>query len=103
MIELTEDNLQNILAENERVMVQYGATWCGNCRMIKPKFKRLAGAHEHVLFVYVDAEKLPGSRGLAEVKNLPTFAGFKNGVLVSQAAGNKEETITTILNEIANN
>ncbi|MFH6985120.1 co-chaperone YbbN [Marinoscillum sp. 108] len=103
MIELTEDNLQNILAENERVMVQYGATWCGNCRMIKPKFKRLAGEHEQVLFVYVDAEKLPASRSLAEVKNLPTFAGFKNGTLVSQAAGNKEETITTILNEIANN
>ncbi len=103
MIELTEDNLQNILAENERVMVQYGAAWCGNCRMIKPKFKRLAGEHEQVLFVYVDAEKLPASRSLAEVKNLPTFAGFKNGTLVSQAAGNKEETITTILNEIANN
>ena len=71
--------------------------------MIKPKFKRLAGEHEQVLFVYVDAEKLPASRSLAEVKNLPTFAGFKNGTLVSQAAGNKEETITTILNEIANN
>ena len=103
MIELEEDNLQSVVESNEKVIVQYGAGWCGNCRIIKPKFKRLAGEHEDVKFIYVDAEKLPNSRALAEVKNLPTFAGFKNGKLVSQAAGNKEETIKTVLDEIANN
>lgn len=103
MIELTEDTLQDIVAKNEKVMVQYGATWCGNCRLTKPKFKRLAGENEGVVFVYVDAEKLPNSRSLANVSNLPTFAGFKNGTLISQAAGNKEETITTILHEVTNN
>lgn len=103
MIELAEDNLQTIVEGNEMVMVQYGATWCGNCRLTKPKFKRLAGENENVKFVYVDAEKLPMSRGLAEVKNLPTFAGFKNGKLVSQLAGNKEETIKSVLDEVTNN
>lgn len=103
MIELEEDNLQSIIESNEKVIVQYGAGWCGNCRIVKPKFKRLAGSNEDVKFVYVDAEKLPNSRALAEVKNLPTFAGFKNGKLVSQSAGSKEENITTILDEIANN
>ena len=103
MIELTEDNLQEIVDGNEKVMVQYGATWCGNCRLIKPKFKRLAGENEDITFVYVDAEKLPNSRSLAEVKNLPTFAGFKNGKLVSQSAGNKIEVINTVLDEVANN
>jgi len=37
--ELTEDNLQAIVDENEKVVVQYSATWCGNCRIMKPKFK----------------------------------------------------------------
>jgi len=103
MIDLTEDNLQEIVNGNEKVMVQYGATWCGNCRITKPKFKRLASENEDIQFVYVDAEKLPNSRGLAEVKNLPTFAGFKNGKLVSQAAGNKIDTITNVLHEVTNN
>ncbi|WP_258100656.1 thioredoxin family protein [Marinoscillum pacificum] len=103
MIELAEDNLNEIINSNEQVMVQYGATWCGNCRVTKPKFKRMAGENEEVVFVYVDAEKLPNSRKLADVSNLPTFAGFKNGSLVSQAAGNKVETITNILNEVTNN
>jgi len=103
MIELKEDNLKEIVAENERVMVQYGATWCGNCRITKPKFKRMAGEHEDIVFVYVDAEKLPDSRAMAEVKNLPTFAGFRNGELVRQVAGNKSAIINDILDAVTDN
>lgn len=103
MIELQEDTLADIVKDNEKVIVQYGAAWCGNCKLIKPKFKRLAGENENVTFVYVDAEKLPNSRSLAEVKNLPTIAGFVGGKLVNQLSGNKGEIIDTILNEITNN
>jgi thiol-disulfide isomerase/thioredoxin len=74
--ELTEDALQQIVADNEKVVVQYGATWCGNCRIMKPKFKKLASENEEIPFYYVDAEKLPESRKLAKVDNLPTFASF---------------------------
>ncbi len=42
MQELSEDNLQTIITENSFVVVQYSATWCGNCRIMKPKFKKLA-------------------------------------------------------------
>lgn len=103
MEELKDDTLSQIVDQNEKVIVQYGATWCGNCRLVKPKFKRLSGEHTDVKFVYVDAEKLPNSRSLVEVKNLPTFAGFKNGKLVGSNSGNKEENIKKILDEIAAN
>lgn len=103
MIELSEDNLKQILSENEKVMVQYGATWCGNCRLTKPKFKRLSGENEGITFVYVDAEKYPESRSLATVENLPTFAGFVNGEVVSQKAGNKGTIINEVLDEVTNN
>ncbi len=39
-LELTEDKLQEIINSNAKVMVQYGASWCGNCRIMKPKFKK---------------------------------------------------------------
>lgn len=103
LIELDKDNLKEIVESNEMVMVQYGATWCGNCRITKPKFKRLAGENENIKFVYVDAEKLPESRALVEVSNLPTFAAFKNGVLVNSLAGNKPSIITDLLDEVTNN
>jgi thioredoxin 1 len=101
--ELEKDNLQEIIAENERVIVQYGATWCGNCRIMKPKMKRLSNDFGNIKFLYVDAEKLPGSRKLAEVTNLPTFAAFKGGKLISQTQTNKEEILKSLINEIADN
>lgn len=103
MKELDADILEQIVAGNPKVMVQYGATWCGNCKLTKPKFKKLASENEGIEFVYVDAEKFPNSRKLAEVNNLPTFAGFVNGQLVKQAQGNKIEVIEEVLHEVANN
>jgi thiol-disulfide isomerase/thioredoxin len=100
--ELTEDSLDQILSSNEKVMVQYGASWCGNCKITKPKFKRLAEENPGIEFYYVDAEKLPNSRSHADVSNLPTFAGFVNGKLVKQAQGNKVEIIQEIVHEVAN-
>ena len=86
--ELSDDSLQEIVNNNELVFVQYAAGWCGNCRIMKPKFKKLAGEHENVPFVVIDAEKYPNSRKLADVNNLPTFAAFKDGKFVKQAAKN---------------
>lgn len=103
MKELEADNLEQIVAGNAKVMVQYGATWCGNCKLTKPKFKKLASENEGIEFIYVDAEKFPNSRKLAEVNNLPTFAGFVNGQLVKQSQGNKIEVIEEVLNEVTGN
>ncbi len=98
--ELTEDNLQQIVNENEKVMVQYGATWCGNCRIMKPKFKKLASENDSIPFYYVDAEKLPESRKLATVDNLPTFAAFEGGVLKNQVQTNQADSLNHLFSEL---
>lgn len=100
-LEATQDNLQEILNENQKVLVQFGATWCGNCRLLKPKVKRLAEANPEIQFIYVDAEKFPESRKLAEVTNLPTFAIYNNGTFVNQVVTSREEHLKEITNEIA--
>ena len=99
--ELTEDALQQIVADNEKVVVQYGATWCGNCRIMKPKFKKLATENENITFVLVDAENSPESRKLANVSNLPTFATFVGGKLVNETQTNKAEVLADLVKEIA--
>lgn len=103
MEELSEDNLQDIINSNNIVVVQYAATWCGNCRIMKPKFKKLASENEHAKFVIADAEKFPNSRKLATVDNLPTFATFKNGAFVNQVQTNKFEVLNDLVNEVTSN
>lgn len=101
--ELEKDALQEIVDNNDTVMVQFSASWCGNCRIMKPKFKKLATENDGVAFVIVDAEKFPESRKLANVNNLPTFAAFKNGTLVNQVQTNKIDGLIGLLNEITSN
>jgi thioredoxin 1 len=103
LIELTEDNLQQFVEDNGNVIVQYSAGWCGNCRLMKPKFKRLSTENDAITFVIADAEKFPDSRKLASVKNLPTFASFKNGALVKQVQTTNEEHLKNLINEITSN
>lgn len=101
--ELTEDNLEGIIKNNAKVIAQYGAGWCGNCRIMKPKFKKFGSESEDVVFVYVDAEKFPESRKMAEVDNLPTFAAFINGNLINQVQTNQTESLKKLIDEITNN
>ncbi|NRD23811.1 thioredoxin family protein [Winogradskyella litoriviva] len=97
--ELDQDNLQNIISENDTVIVQYSATWCGNCRIMKPKFKKLSTENEGATFVIADAEKFPESRKLATVDNLPTFATFKKGEFKSQVQTNKFDVLKELVEE----
>lgn len=101
LIDLSEDTLQQIVDQNEKVVVQFSASWCGNCRIMKPKFKKLATEKEAITFVLVDAENSPESRKLANVSNLPTFATFVNGKLVNETQTNKAEVLAELVNEIA--
>ncbi len=103
LIELNEDTLQNLVETNAKVVVQFSASWCGNCRIMKPKFKKMASENETISFVLVDAENAPESRKLANVSNLPTFATFVNGKLLNETQTNKAEVLAELVSEIVLN
>lgn len=103
LVELEQDNLAEIIANNSKVVVQYSATWCGNCRIMKPKFKKEASENPDITFVLADAEKFPESRKLAKVDNLPTFASFEGGNIKNQVQTNKYDVLKELVHEIANN
>ena len=100
LIELNEDTLQDLVANNHKVVVQYSATWCGNCKIMKPKFKKLALENDAITFVLIDAENSPESRKMATVSNLPTFATFVDGKLFNETQTNKAEVLIELVNEI---
>jgi thioredoxin 1 len=99
-IELQEDNLQSILEQNEKTLVMFGAGWCGNCKLLKPKFKKISTENETIPFVYVDADKLPNSRGLVTLTNIPAIVSFKGIENVGQDMGNKIDVVYSVLENI---
>ncbi|EAR00243.1 thioredoxin family protein [Maribacter sp. HTCC2170] len=103
LLELEKDNLNEIIAENKNVIVQYSASWCGNCRIMKPKFKKESTLNKDMTFVLADAEKFSESRKLAKVDNLPTFAIFTGGEFKNQVQTNKYDVLKELISEVTSN
>lgn len=99
---VTDLNFEEYLSQNEKVVVKYYAGWCGSCRLIAPKFSKLAEKEENneIAFIEVDAEKSPVARGLAKVNNLPFFAAFKNGELVEGFPSTRIEAVEDLIKKL---
>jgi len=100
--ELSTDTLLEEVKTKEKVIVQFSAGWCGNCRIMKPKFKKMSVENENIHFLMVDAEKNPNSRKLADVSNLPTFAFFNKGKLINEVQTNKADLLLNFVDEASN-
>lgn len=100
---VSDNEFLDLIKKNSKVVVKYYADWCGNCRLFTPKFNRLSEKEEYkgVTFLDINAETNPQARKLADVKNLPTFAVFKNGELVKSDFTSKEEVVDRMIQEIA--
>ena len=100
LIDLETDNLAQIINEKEKVVVLFMANWCGNCKKIKPKFKKIASEIEDIDFIVVDAEKHKDSRKLATITSLPTFASYYSGDFVEQVSTSVQQVLEDFVNDI---
>ncbi len=100
---VTDAEFFDELKNNDKVAVKFYADWCGNCRLFTPKFNRMSEKEEYkdIKFLDVNAETNPEARKLVGVKNLPTFAVFKDGKLVVADFTSKEEAVEKMVQQIA--
>jgi thiol-disulfide isomerase/thioredoxin len=102
VIKATDADFESALGSHPKTIVKYYADWCGSCRLISPKFKRLSEDERFTAtqFLEVNAEENAAARKMGGVSNLPFFAVFKGKDLVESAATNKEEAIVEMLQKL---
>jgi thiol-disulfide isomerase/thioredoxin len=100
---VTDKDLQDELKNNTRIAIKYYADWCGSCRLIAPKFKKLSedDRFTDIKFIEINAEQNPEARKFAGVTNLPFFAMVKDGKIVAGDSVAKEEKVVEMLEKIA--
>ena len=87
MIELNDKNFDEALKNNETLVVDFWATWCGPCRALGPIIENVAEDHKDVCFGKVDVDNNPELCSKFNITSIPFVAKFKNGKLVDTFLG----------------
>ena len=101
-MEVTDANIQTLLAGNRVVVVDFWAPWCGPCKMMLPIVDELAQTFEGKLVMgKLNVDENPDTCEHYQIMNIPTMLFFKKGELVNRHVGacSKQE-LESIINEI---
>jgi thioredoxin reductase (NADPH) len=84
---LTYENFEPTVVDNEIVLIDFWASWCGPCRAFAPVFDRSAQSHPDVVHAKVDTEAQQQLAAALEIQSIPTVMAFRDGVLVYRQPG----------------
>ncbi|XP_063087374.1 thioredoxin-like [Cavia porcellus] len=86
-------------AGDKLVVVDFSATWCGPCKMIKPFFHSLSEKYSSVLFYEVNVNDYQAVAADCEVKCMATFHFIKRNKKVGEfSCINKEKLEPSLMN-----
>ena len=85
--ELTGTTIEQAIKDNDIVLVDFWAEWCGPCKRFGPVFEASSETHPDILHAKVDTEAEQALAGELGITSIPTLMAFREGILVFNQAG----------------
>ena len=85
--ELTQANLEETINNNETIVIDFSAPWCGPCRTFKPIFENASEKHEGAVFAACNTEDQSELAAMFQIRSIPTLVVFREGIGIFSQAG----------------
>jgi thioredoxin 1 len=86
-INIDAENFEDTITENDIVLVDFWADWCGPCKRFEPIYEKASEEHGDIVFAKLDTEENQMLTGQLGIEGIPTLMAFREGVLVFNQAG----------------
>jgi thioredoxin 1 len=84
---VTSENFNDVVTQNEIILVDFWAEWCGPCRTFAPVFEKSAEKHPDIVFAKVDTEAQPELAATFNISSIPTLMAIRDRVVLYAQPG----------------
>ena len=86
-VNLTADSFEKTILDNDIVLVDFWAEWCGPCKMFAPWYEEVSEEHQDVVFAKVDTEAEQALAASFGIRSIPTLMAFRDDIMVFSQPG----------------
>jgi len=87
VVELTKDNFEETINNNDFVIVDFWAPWCGPCRSFAPTYERVSEDHPDIVFAKINTEEEQEIAAHFQIRSIPTLMIFREKVIIFSQPG----------------
>jgi thioredoxin 1 len=82
VLELNEENFEEVILNNDFVIIDFWAPWCGPCKGFAPVYDAASEKHEGIVFAKVNTEEHQSLAGHFQIRSIPTLVIFREKVII---------------------
>jgi thioredoxin 1 len=100
-INITAENFEETITDNDIVLVDFWADWCGPCKRFGPVYEKASEEYDGIVFAKLDTDANYELTSQLGIEGIPTLMAFREGVLVfNQAGALPGQALTQVLDAV---